>query len=107
MVCLARRKKNYGWMTAGSTSGANTPGRIMTQGLPGTPAGVVVNAAPERLTSDGARRLGTWREDKEKGRGVQIRDWVAVLEVDGRERKALQRAYASPRLFGAEIRLLR
>jgi hypothetical protein len=88
------KKKKYDWMKSGSASGTSTPGRIMTQGLPGTPAGAVVSAAPERLTSDGARRLGTWREDKEKGRGIQIRDWVTVLEGDGREKKALQMAYA-------------
>lgn len=91
---LFGKKKKYSWMSSGgSASGASTPGRIMTQGLPGTPAGLVATAAPERLTSDGARRLGTWREDKEKGRGVQIRDWVTVLEGDGREKKALQMAY--------------
>lgn len=91
---LFGKKKKYGWMTSGGpASGASTPGRIMTQGLPGTSGGAVVSAAPERLTSDGARRLGTWREDKEKGRGIQIRDWVTVLEGDGREKKALQMAY--------------
>lgn len=92
---LFGKKKKYSWMTGGGpTSGTSTPGRIMTQGLPGTPAGAVVSAVPDRLTSDGARRLGTWREDKEKGMGIQIRDWVAVLEDDGREKRALQRAYA-------------
>jgi hypothetical protein len=94
---LFGKKKKYSWMTGGSggpASGASTPGRIMTQGLPGTPAGPVVSAAPDRLTSDGARRLGTWREDKEKGTGIQIRDWITVLEADGREKRALQRAYA-------------
>jgi hypothetical protein len=89
------KKKKYSWMTGGaggSASGTSTPGRIMTQGLPGTP-GPVVNAAPERLTIEGVRRLGQWREDKEKGLGIQIRDWIAVLEDDGQEKKALQRAY--------------
>lgn len=90
-------KKTYSWMTGGgggSGSGTSTPSRLMTQGLQGTPANAV-STGPERLTSDGARRLGTWREDKEKGRGIQIRDWVTVLEGDGREKKALQLAYTS------------
>ncbi len=48
---------------------------------------------PEKLTVEGVRRLGTWREDKEKGLGIQIRDWVSVLEEDGHEKKALQKVY--------------
>ncbi|KAN0098527.1 Transcription initiation factor TFIID component TAF4 family domain containing protein [Hyaloscypha variabilis] len=93
---LFGKKKKYSWMTGGaggSASGTSTPGRIMTQGLPGTPGIPVGNAAPEKLTVEGARRLGTWREDREKGVGVQIRDWITVLEEDGREKKALQKAY--------------
>jgi hypothetical protein len=89
------KTKKYSWMTGGaggSASGTSTPGRIMTQGLPGTP-GPVVNTAPERLTVEGVRRLGQWREDKEKGLGIQMRDWIAVLEEDGQEKKALQKAY--------------
>lgn len=35
---------------------------------------------------------GDWREDGVEGRGIQIRDWVHVLERDGREKVALQRA---------------
>ncbi|KAK5122584.1 hypothetical protein LTR85_003847 [Meristemomyces frigidus] len=34
---------------------------------------------------------GDWREDSLAGRGIQARDWVIVLERDGRERRALQR----------------
>lgn len=93
---LFGKKKKYSWMTGGaggSTSGTSTPGRIMTQGLPGTPGGAVGNSAPEKLTAEGGKRLGTWREDREKGVGIQMRDWVAVLEEDGHEKKALQKAY--------------
>ncbi|KAH8812016.1 hypothetical protein F5884DRAFT_299370 [Xylogone sp. PMI_703] len=94
---LFGKKKKYSWMTGGAPggpgSGASTPGRIMTQGLPGTPSGIVAPVAPERLTTDGVRRLGTWREDHEKGQGIQIRDWISVLEDDGREKRALQKAY--------------
>jgi hypothetical protein len=93
---LFGKKKQYSWMTnsgtTGGSSGSSTPGRIRTQGL--TP-GVPVNAAPERLTSDGARRLGTWRENHPKGDGIQIRDWMVVLEDDGREARALQKLYAN------------
>ena len=93
---FGKSKKQYSWMTggaSGSASGTSTPGRITTQGLPGTPGGAVSNAAPAALTAAGARRLGMWREDKEKGEDIQIRDWVAVLEDDGRQPRALQKAY--------------
>jgi len=91
---LFGKKKKYSWMNPGASgSGASTPGRIMTQGLPGTPGGPVANPAPEKLTIDGVRRLGQWREDKEKGTGIQMRDWITVLEEDGHEKKALQKAY--------------
>ncbi|KAH6680798.1 hypothetical protein B0J14DRAFT_614261 [Halenospora varia] len=90
---LFGKKKKYSWMMGGgSASGASTPGRIMTQGLPGTPGGSGP-AAPEKLTGEPVRRLGQWREDSDKGKGIQLRDWVAVLEEDGRDKKALQKAY--------------
>jgi hypothetical protein len=38
--------------------------------------------------------MGRWGEFREE-RGVQLRDWVGVLERDGRERVALQRALNS------------
>lgn len=91
---LFGKKKKYSWMdqsAGGSASGTSTPSRINTQGLPGTPG--AVNAPPERLTADSARRLGQWREDKEKGRDIQMRDWITVLENDGREKRSLQKAY--------------
>ncbi len=92
---LFGKKKKYSWMsnTGGGGSGASTPGRINTQGLPGTPGSLLVNAPPEKLTIEGVRRLGTWRDDDRKGLGIQMRDWVSVLEQDGREKKALQKAY--------------
>ncbi|KAK4550453.1 hypothetical protein LTR36_000031 [Oleoguttula mirabilis] len=34
---------------------------------------------------------GDWREDSPAGRGVQARDWVIVLDRDGKEKRALQR----------------
>lgn len=51
---------------------------------------------PEKtsLTSDPRYpRLGTWREDKEKGKDIQLRDWVTALEMDGIEARAIQDAY--------------
>jgi len=39
------------------------------------------------------RIFGDFREDKETGAGIQMRDVVAILENDGKEKRALQRAY--------------
>jgi len=33
--------------------------------------------------------VGQWREDSVGGKGVQMRDWVSVLEADGREKRTL------------------
>jgi hypothetical protein len=83
--------KTYAWMNAGG-SGANTPTRTpsgKTGGsAPGTPS-----PAPLALTTEGRNRLGNWREDKEKGKNIQLRDWVVVLKADGNAVKALQQAY--------------
>ncbi|EEU47981.1 uncharacterized protein NECHADRAFT_31052 [Fusarium vanettenii 77-13-4] len=87
--------KTYDWMNVGrGGSGASTPTRNPS-GLGKGTAGSAAAAAPVNMamTTEGRNRLGTWREDKEKGRNIQLRDWVSVLERDGREHKALQGAY--------------
>ncbi|KAG5930472.1 hypothetical protein E4U42_001044 [Claviceps africana] len=88
--------KTYDWLNAGrGGSGASTPTKSASgtgmkgpNGAPGTPS-----PASLAMTTEGRNRLGTWREDKEKGKNIQLRDWVVVLERDGREVKALQQAY--------------
>ena len=45
-----------------------------------------------------SRIFGDFREDKETGSGIQLRDIVSILESDGKEKKTLQRAYGR---FGA------
>ena len=90
---LFGKKKNYSWMKGGAGSGASTPGRMNSGGLPLTPGGPVQPVVPERLTADPARRLGQWREDQSKGNGLQLRDWVAALEQDGHAKRSLQKAY--------------
>lgn len=95
---LFGKKKKYSWMdptSGGGGSGASTPGRPSNAGLPGTPGAPVANTASERLTVDHGKKLGVWREDTVKGKDIQLRDWVFVLEEDGRDKKALQKAYAN------------
>ncbi|KAF1732564.1 hypothetical protein BB8028_0007g02800 [Beauveria bassiana] len=88
------KRKTYDWMNVGrGGSGASTPvksssdgGKVVNGMGPSTPTNLA-------LTTEGRNRLGTWREDKEKGRNIQLRDWIAVLERDGREAQMLQHAY--------------
>lgn len=87
-------KKKYNWMTGGGRSGASTPARSGTPGPGGnTAAAPAVQPEAMPLTTDSRNRLGNWREDKEKGKGVQLRDWIAALEADGLEHGTLQGAY--------------
>ncbi|KAI8152365.1 hypothetical protein K4K61_010654 [Colletotrichum sp. SAR11_59] len=83
--------KSYSWMTGGS--GATTP-RL---GTPGKAGGAAASGPPapanHALTVEGRARLGNWREDKEKGKNIQLRDWVAALEGDEVEQRAMQAAY--------------
>ncbi|AEO61409.1 hypothetical protein MYCTH_2311537 [Thermothelomyces thermophilus ATCC 42464] len=90
---FGRKKKEYSWMKK-SGSGTSTPRAIA--GDAGSAAGGDSGKVPEKtsLTSDARYpRLGTWREDKEKGRNIQLRDWVTALELDGIETRAIQQAY--------------
>lgn len=89
-----KKGKQYAWMNAGA-SGASTPTRAGNQDVPGTPLGTPGPKAPEKtsLTQDGLNRLGNWREDGDKGKGIQLRDWVTALELDAIDAKAIQDAY--------------
>ncbi|KAJ5819044.1 hypothetical protein N7474_004635 [Penicillium riverlandense] len=84
-------KKSYSWLKPGGSSSGFTPVRP----APSTPT-----ATPDKPTQPGEatpsqpkRRLGTWREDQEKGLGIQVRDILFMLEVDGRGMKHLQKGY--------------
>ncbi|WYZ36757.1 hypothetical protein EsH8_II_000263 [Colletotrichum jinshuiense] len=84
--------KSYSWMTGGasgaSTPRLGTPGKAGGAAAPGPPA-----PANHALTVEGRARLGNWREDKEKGKNIQLRDWLAALEGDEIEPRAMQVAY--------------
>ena len=95
-----KKKKVYAWMTSGSGAG----GGGAASGGGGSGGGAIAPSSPSRANSDlqtpggdvvsvWGRRIGEWREDGEKGLGVQIRDWAGALEGDGRERRAVVKAY--------------
>jgi hypothetical protein len=113
-MALGGGGKKYSWLTAkgGAASGLSA-GAGMGRGVgttpkssaPSTPGpSTTANAATEKKAvaveepglraKDVAGRLGTWREDGQEGRGVQIRDLVGVLERDGLEKKTLARCLA-------------
>ncbi|KAJ5682986.1 hypothetical protein N7462_006151 [Penicillium macrosclerotiorum] len=86
-------KKSYSWLKpGGSSSGFSTPSRP----APSTPT-----TGPEKPSRAGEtpakqtkRRLGTWREDQEKGAGIQVRDILFAVEADGRASKHVQKGYS-------------
>ncbi|KAJ8128947.1 hypothetical protein O1611_g4681 [Lasiodiplodia mahajangana] len=45
------------------------------------------------LTKAGVTHLGQFREDSEKGKNIQLRDWIVVLEDRGLDPRSLQIAY--------------
>jgi hypothetical protein len=92
-----KRKKEYAWLqTPGSGTSTPRAGLSATDSAASGAAGGGSEKLPEKttLTADPRYpRLGTWREDKEKGRNIQMRDWVAALEDDRLEVRALQETY--------------
>ena len=85
--------KKLSWMTKGADTGPTNPflPKVNTNAsgskAPGSNANGISTGLPR------SRVFGEFREDKETGAGIQLRDIVSVLENDGKEKKALQRAY--------------
>lgn len=87
--------KQKSWMTKGNDTGhVNTFLQKSNTAAPTSKAAASnVNGVASTLPKN--RTFGEFREDKETGTGprIQLRDVVSVLEHDGKEKKALQRAY--------------
>jgi len=93
---FGKKKKTYNWMTGGA---AATPSN------PYTPKAAKAVTATNGAKGDGKkantekglqakeRKWGSWRESGIEGQGIQIRDFAAVLERDGKDRKALHRCF--------------
>ena len=92
--------KKLAWMKGGGDAGPSNP--YQKQNIkPETSKGAtsVTNGISGNLPK--GRVFGDFREDKESGAGIQLRDMVSVLESDGKAKRALQRAYGR---LGAERR---
>jgi hypothetical protein len=83
-------KKTPTWLSkgTGSTNTGFTPQKRPNASSQAQSQGGGTSAA-KAITGG---RFGDWREDKENGAGVQLRDIVAVLEPEPKEKKALARA---------------
>jgi hypothetical protein len=95
-----KKKKTYSWMNAGGASpAAQAIGMGMGASRPGptaidTTAGQATSAPDMSSVNWTGQRIGVWREDGERGKGIQIRDWVSALESDGRvPRTGIIKAY--------------
>lgn len=84
-------KKSYAWLTRSRPSGFSAPSR---PGFTTPGAGAEKAGRPGETPVVPSKRFGTWREDKEKGAGIQVRDILFMLELDGRGARHVQKAYA-------------
>jgi hypothetical protein len=78
-------------MTTGKAAAAPAASRSSTSG-PVRPNNSASPAAVN-LTPGFRSRMGEFREDTQKGAGVQLRDLLAVVEADGKALKPLAKAH--------------
>lgn len=90
---MALGGKSLSWMKKGPSTPSN-PYLQKPVSKSENPASVGSNEPPSAIAK--SRAHGEFREDKDDGKGIQMRDLLFVLEEDGKATKALQLAY--PRL---------
>lgn len=101
---FGKKKGGYSWLdkkpNAGQMTGFPVPSKLNTSlkadgaisgGVGPDAVGGVLNGT---YLPPGGRRIGEWREDRERGAGIQLRDLVSVLEADGKEKKVLAKLYS-------------
>ncbi len=118
MALGGRKGKKYSWLSGGGMGG-NPSGDRSRMGTPGrtdisiggsgsgsselgsgamhgssAEAGVFNAGAGTASKADkrgrrGDRKIGEWREDGPKGKGIHLRDLISALEMDGKEKRAL------------------
>lgn len=85
--------KQKSWMKKGADAGHVNTFLQKPNSTAQTPKAGALNADGVASTLPKNRIFGEFREDRETGAGIQLRDIVAILENDGKEKRALQRAY--------------
>lgn len=99
---FGKKKGGYSWLDkkpgAGQMTGFPVPSKLNTaiKAEGGTAGGSTSdsNLVNGTYLPPGGRRIGEWREDKERGAGIQLRDLVCALEADGKEKRILARLYS-------------
>jgi len=95
------KRKKYSWLTGGAPAAPvnpykqtpkSTSASAATNGTGGGKNSSTGGNGTDKALQVRERKWGSWREDGVEGRGIQIRDWVVVLERDGKEKKALQKS---------------
>ncbi|KAI9747905.1 MAG: hypothetical protein M1815_003792 [Lichina confinis] len=92
--------KKYSWMTAATdTPSRNTPTGAHAGGGAGPTADAAAGTGLGRggLPAVSGRRLGEWREDRDRAAGIDVRDWLRVLESDTKDKTSIARAAAALR----------
>lgn len=98
---MGKKKKNYSWLTGGAPAAPvnpykqtpkSTSASAATNGTGGGKNSSTGGNGTDKALQVRERTWGSWREDGVDGRGIQTRDWVVVLERDGKEKKALQKS---------------
>lgn len=93
--------KKLSWMKGGADTGPSNP--FLQKQNPKTETSKANTSTANGVSSNlpKNRLFGQFREDRETGAGIQLRDIVSVLEGDGKAKKSLQRAYGR---FGGQKR---
>ena len=93
---MALGGKQLSWMTSNASPASTT-------GFPGPPRVNTNQSSQSKLANGpgggagalppGKKQIGDFREDREGGSGIQMRDVISVLEPEPKEKRTLARAY--------------
>ena len=87
---MALGGKQLSWMRKGPDTGPSNP-YLARPNASSQKAGTANDGAGQIPK---ARSFGDFREDKEGGKGIQVRDLLSALESYDKEKKSIQKAYS-------------
>ena len=92
------KKKQYSWLTSSSRTPSRpsfaTPSRTNSAAAGGSAGGAGAAGATGGAAKVRGGRLGEWTEADQRAAGIQVRDILFTLEVDGLAARHLQRGYS-------------
>ena len=92
------KKRQYSWLTGGTPSASPRPGMPSSAGKStgaSTPGATPTKSGAGPSSPQVPRsRLGEWRDDGKRGAGIQIKDLLFTLEIDGTGSRPVQKGYA-------------